>query len=274
MEAKRGEIAYTWGLYCRLVAIRVRAQMHYKRSFALQVLAGFGSTFIDMATMLIFFSFAPRIGGWRLGEVALLYGMASVSFGLSDMVGAGIDQFPIMMRRGEVDRLVVRPCGPFLQVLASDFQLRRLGRISQGVVALGLAQVAIPLHWTIGKALFFPVAIVSGTLVFLAILAIGATICFWTVETTEMTNIFTYGGVYMSTYPLPIYHAWLRRFFTFGVPLAFVTYYPALYLLDRPDPLDLPSWFCFLSPFCALVMCVVAGLFWGIGVRHYRSTGS
>ena len=95
MEARAGQSGYTWGLYCRLVAIRIRAQLQYKRSFALQVLAGFRSTFIDLATLLIFFSFVPRIGGWRLGEVALLYGMASVSFGLADMVGAGIDQFPL-----------------------------------------------------------------------------------------------------------------------------------------------------------------------------------
>jgi ABC-2 type transport system permease protein len=248
--------------------------MQYKRSFALQLVAGFLSTFMELVMMLIFFSLIPSIGGWRLGEVALLYGMAAVSFGLADMIGAGIDAFPAMMRRGEVDRLVVRPCGAFLQVLAADFQLRRLGRVAQGLVALALAQIAAPLHWTAAKALFFPVAILSGTLVFMAVFTIGAAICFWTVETTEVMNIVTYGGEYMSSYPLPIYTVWIRRLFTYGVPLAFVTYYPALFMLDRTDPLGLPPFCRFLSLPLALAFCSVAALFWRFGLRHYRSTGS
>jgi len=270
----RPGLGYTWGLYRRLVGIRIRSQMQYRASFALQVFAAFLTTFSEMATVLIFFSFVPRIGGWRVGEVALLYGMASVSFGLADMVGAGVDSFPGMMRRGEVDRLVVRPCGAFLQVLAADFQLRRLGRISQGCVALTIAQVTTPLHWTLLKALYVPVVLISGSLVYLALFMISAAVCFWTVETTEVANLFTYGGVYMSTYPLPIYRVWLRRLFTFGVPLAFVCYYPALYFLDRADPLGLPPICRFLSLPCALAALAVASLLWRVGLRHYRGTGS
>jgi ABC-2 type transport system permease protein len=268
------DLGYAWGLYRRLVSIHVRSQMQYKRSFLLQVVAGFLSTFVDFAAVLVFFSFVPRIGGWNIGEVALLYGMASISFGFADMIGAGIDRFALMMRRGEVDRLVVRPCGAFLQVLAADFQMRRLGRISQGVVALVLAQVTAPLHWTLLKVLFFPLTLASGTLLFLALLSAGAALCFWTVETTEVQNIVTYGGVYMSSYPLPIYQVWIRRVFTFGIPLAFVTYYPALYLLDRGDPLGLPPFCRFVSLPLALLACGVAGLVWQAGLRHYQGTGS
>ncbi|GAC1395771.1 MAG: ABC transporter permease [Chloroflexota bacterium] len=274
MEGSRLDPAYTWDLYRRLVGIRLRSQMQYKRSFVLQIVASFLSTLMELAEVLIFFSFVPRIGGWRMGEVALLYAMASISFGLCDMVGAGIDAFAGMLRRGEVDRLMARPCGPFLQVLAADFQLRRLGRVAQGVVALALAQVAAPLHWSLPKVLFFPLAIASGTVVFLAVVTVGAAACFWTVETTEIQNIVTYGGVYMSTYPLPIYRVWIRRLFTYVVPLAFVTYYPALYLLDRPDPLGLPPFCRFLSPALALAACVVAAIAWRAGLRRYTGTGS
>lgn len=58
------------------------------------------------------------------------------------------------------------------------------------------------------------------------------------------------------------------------VPLAFVSYFPSLYLLDRPEGRDLPGWIPFLSPLAALLMALVARLARGFGVRHYRSTGS
>jgi len=71
-----------------------------------------------------------------------------------------------------------------------------------------------------------------------------------------------------------IYADWLRRFFTFVVPLAFVTYLPALYILDRPDPLGLPRALQFCSLLVAAVFFLAARAAWALGVRHYQSTGS
>jgi len=58
------------------------------------------------------------------------------------------------------------------------------------------------------------------------------------------------------------------------LPLGFVSYYPALFLLDRPDPLGLPDWTRLLSPIAALALGACAYFGWCIGVRHYQSTGS
>ncbi|NUK62522.1 ABC-2 family transporter protein, partial [Streptomyces lunaelactis] len=61
---------------------------------------------------------------------------------------------------------------------------------------------------------------------------------------------------------------------TFVVPLAFVNWLPALYVLGRPYPLDLPQWLAFLPPVVAAVCCWLAALAWRVGLRSYRSTGS
>jgi len=58
------------------------------------------------------------------------------------------------------------------------------------------------------------------------------------------------------------------------IPMAFVNYYPALWLLDKPDPLGLPAWLAFLSPVVCLLVFAVGVRMWWIGVRHYQSTGS
>ncbi|NUR28222.1 MAG: transporter, partial [Catenulispora sp.] len=64
------------------------------------------------------------------------------------------------------------------------------------------------------------------------------------------------------------------RAVTFVVPLAFVNYYPALFVLGKPAPLGLPSWIGLLSPLVAAVMVGLAALGWRAGLRRYRSTGS
>ena len=101
-----------------------------------------------------------------------------------------------------------------------------------------------------------------------------ATLAFWTTEGLEIMNTLTYGGVETAQYPLSIYRTWFRRFFTFVVPLACVSYYPALAILERTDPLGSPSAFQWLAPLIGLLFLCLCLHVWRIGVRHYRSTGS
>jgi ABC-2 type transport system permease protein len=261
-------------LYGRLVAARLRSQMQYRTSFALMTLVSLVSTGSELLAIMIMFNHFGELAGWRVGEVALLYGLASVAFGLNEMISDGFDLFPQTIQRGEFDRVLLRPVGVFTQVLATDFQLRRLGRIAQGLAAVALAVTWTPIAWTPAKVAYLPVVVVSGAVMFMALTVLGAVLCFWTVQSIEIINTLTYGGTELASYPLPIYHELLQRFFTFVVPLAFITYFPALYILDKPDPLGLPAWVAFLTPVAASALALVAGLAWGVGVRHYQSTGS
>lgn len=88
-------------------------------------------------------------------------------------------------------------------------------------------------------------------------------------------NTVTYGGTETGQYPLSIYAPWFRRFFTFVVPLACVTYFPVLAILGRDDPVAAsPEWFRWAAPLVGLVFLQATLQVWRVGVRHYRSTGS
>lgn len=261
-------------LYGRFVGARLRAQMQYRASFMMMmIVTGIGIS-TELVAIVILLNRFGDLAGWRVGEVAMLYGLASVAFGLAEMAGAGFDTFPTMIRRGEFDQILLRPASAFSQVLSADFQLRRLGRISQGVVALLLAFSWTSVAWSPLKVLFLAVTLLSGAAMFMALFVFGATLCFWTVESIEVINSVTDGGNVLSSYPLPIYHESIQRLFTFVIPLAFVSYIPAVYLLDRPEADDWPAWLPLLSPLAALTLGLTARVAWGIGVRHYRSTGS
>ena len=108
---------------------------------------------------------------------------------------------------------------------------------------------------------------------FSSIWVVGACIAFWTTDGGEFTNAFTYGGTFLAQYPVDIYSAWLRRFLAYVVPLAFVCYFPSLYVLGKPDPLGLPRLLDFASPLVALAAALAAGMIWRGAVRHYRSAG-
>jgi ABC-2 type transport system permease protein len=265
---------YAAGLYLRLIGARIRGQMQYRVSFLLETVSEFFVTFIDFLTVYFIFSRIPSLRGWSLGEVGLLYGLTATAFALEEFIGRGFDAFHRKVVRGEFDRVLIRPWDTFFQILAEEFPLRRLGRLGQAVLVLGFAAHAVTLRWTWVKVLYLPVVLASGCAFYLAVIIVQATVCFWTVQAVEFTNIFTYGGTEMASYPLEIYADWFRKLFIFVVPLAFVSYFPALFFLNKPDPLGYPAWFAFLTPPVCFAVLGLAVLLWRIGVRHYQSTGS
>ena len=64
------------------------------------------------------------------------------------------------------------------------------------------------------------------------------------------------------------------RSLAFVIPLAFVSYLPSLEVLDKADPLGVPTWLRYASPAVAAASATVATVAWRFAVRHHRSTGS
>jgi ABC-2 type transport system permease protein len=262
-------------LYLRLVGARIRAQMQYKLSFWLELLGFLLLTGTEFGVLAILMGRFHSVAGWTLPEVALLYGLSATAFGLAETVGRGFDSpFELMMQKGSFDMILSRPQGSFFQILASEFQLRRLGRSLQGLAVLCYAFAQLDLAWTPAKALLLPLTIASGTLIYIALTVIGATVCFWTIKTPEVINVFTAGGDYMASYPLSIYSRPLRAIFLYIVPVAFANYPAALLLLERADSRGLPASLAWAAPLVALAFFAVALRVWRVGVSKYQSTGS
>lgn len=260
-------------IYWRLVGSRIRSHLEYPVSFALQLVGTALLTLIDFVAIAVIFANVPELGEWTLGEVALLYALATISFALTDLVIGHLDLFPELIRSGTFDQILVRPLPSLLQVVASDFAPRRLGKVLQGIAVLVVAIVLVDVDWTVGRALAMPVAIVAGAVIYGAVWVSLATITFWIVDAIEVVNAFTYGGSFLSQYPIGIFGRWLRALVVFVVPIAFVAYFPALYLLGKEDTLGLPEALQYASPVVAVVAAFVASVVWRGAVRHYRSAG-
>ena len=74
---KVGESAALLGIYRRLIGARIRAQLQYRLSFALNLVGNALITFLDFAAILIVFGQVDALGGWTVGEVAVLYGISA-----------------------------------------------------------------------------------------------------------------------------------------------------------------------------------------------------
>lgn len=267
-----------WNLrmYLRMLVYQLHSQMQFRASFWMDLLStGMGNLVYFLAMALVIQRFGS-IGGWNLGEIAFLIGMIEMSFGIMDMVFSGFDYdyFATIVREGKFDQVMLRPVGLTWQVLGSRFLVRRIGRILEGLAIFVVALTQVNIVWTPGKILYLPVVLASQVLVMGALFMIGSTITFWTLQSIEAVNIFTYGGTELMSYPMEIYPLWMQRFFTFVIPFIFLNFYPALYFLDKPDPLQFPPFAPFLAPFVALSFFAIALWFWRVGINHYQSSGT
>jgi ABC-2 type transport system permease protein len=248
--------------------------MQYRVSFVAETTGTLIITALDFAMVAILLARFRSIGGWTLGEVAFLYGTSAVSFAIAELVSGGFEDFESWVVRGEFDQLLLRPLPITFQMVTARFPTRRFGRLAQGLFALGISLVVLKPSWSIDQLLFFPVMLLGGMLLFMAIFVVGATTSFWSPQAHEAINIFSYGGQFMSSYPMHIYQEWFLTLFTFLIPMAFINYYPSLYLLGKPDPFGLPPFMPFLSPIVAVLAFRLAIALWRRGVGHYQSTGT
>jgi ABC-2 type transport system permease protein len=235
----------------------------------------FGSdSFLDFVAILVIFTHLPHLAGWSLGEIAFLYGTSYVTFRLADIAMTNMDRLPTLIRTGEFDQVLTRPLGSLGQVLTGDIDIRHVGGMAQGAVVFVFALTRVQIDWTPGRALVLVLMLVSAVGIYCAIWVATNSIAFWTIDAREVANSFTYGGQTLTQFPLHIYGTWIRRIMGYAIPLGFVNYFPSLYLLDKPDPLEMPSVLRFMSPLIAVGACLLSGWVWRVAVRHYRSTGS
>ncbi|WP_372351577.1 ABC transporter permease [Streptomyces sp. KL116D] len=252
----------------------IRSTLTYRASFAMTTVGNFALTGLEFVGILLMFSQVDRLGGYSLPEIAFLYGTAGAAFGLADLFAGSLGRLGNRVRDGTLDAFLVRPAPVLAQVAADRFALRRLGRVVQGLAVLGWSLLALDVAWTPVKVLLVPVLLISGGAIFSAVFLAGAAFQIVAQDAAEVQNAATFGGNAMLQYPPTVFGDNLLRGVTFVLPLAFVNWLPALYVLDRPYPLDLPRSLAFAPPLVAAACLAAAGLAWRAALRAYRSTGS
>jgi ABC-2 type transport system permease protein len=262
-------------LYGRYVVTSLRAQAQYPTATLMLTAGHCAATAIEILGVFALFNRFGSVGGWSFGEAAVFYGLVNIMFSLADLLSRGFEVFGTdFVRTGAFDRVLLRPRAAALQLAGYEVRLSRLGRLLQASIVLILATSLVPIAWdarTVAIALW---AAAGGVALFMGIMVLQATLAFWTVDSLEIMNVLSYGGVQAAQYPLNIYAAWFRRVLTFGVPLACVAYYPVLAILRRSDPLGAPDWLLPLTPLAGFAFLAVSFVAWRAGMARYTSTGS
>ncbi|MES2639825.1 MAG: ABC-2 family transporter protein [Myxococcota bacterium] len=251
------------------VAQRLKVRLAYRFDFAVNalgdvLLAGVGLVFLNTL-----FRHVQGLGAYTPSEVLFCWGFAECVVGLFFVLFQGLW---VLNQRyivgGDLDRVLLRPVDPYLQVLLDnvsweDLPIALLGGAVMIVAAPGLG--AVPLwHWAM-----LPVLLLGGACVLGGILTTVSSAGFHLHHRGTAVGLVFQLSTF-TRYPIDLFAAPLRLLLTWGLPLGFAGFYPASFLMDRPE------WhaYALVQPLVGLTALAVGYGSFRFGLTKYASTGS
>lgn len=256
-------------LYFLYISAVLKSTMEYKLSFVLVVIGRFIVDFNGFLGIYFIFTKFSQIKGYSYGEVMLCFSIMQMSFSIAECIGSGIMTLSGIIRRGEFDRILLRPCSPILQVLGTKFEISRIGPMGTAVIMLIVGIRNSSVTFQVSTIATLVLMIVGGIILFLGIFLLGSSICFFLIDDPTITHILTYGGKEHGKYPFDIYGKGIMGFCTYIIPYTLVQYYPLQYLLGKSG-----NWYYSLYPFGTILFFIVCYVVWKFGMAHYKSCGS
>lgn len=257
-------------LYFKSIWMFIKCELEYKTSFVLSMLASVFSSFFSFIAVVILINKFGGIDGWNINELMLILGIARFGHVSTEMFGRGLDHFYKEVKKGLLDQILVRPRNITFQVLCSNFQTSKVGRLIEYTIILIYGIITANVNWSLYKVLVLLLMILGSIILFFSILLLKASFSFWTIEGMEAMNIISDGGRDVASYPISIYKKWFSFIFTCIIPFGCVNYYPALYLLGKAEG---KAWYGIL-PLATLIFLCFAFKIWNVGLKSYKSTGS
>lgn len=270
---RSGPAGSRWAPYAAVLNSRIRAQRSYRLSFAGEILAATLLGLVEFAEVWLIFRQAKVLGGLDMDAALLLFGLSNLAFAAAQLVCGHLDKLPALIRLGMLDIYHLRPQPVLLQLITSDFSLRRLARAGVALVVLTTGLVRNDIEWSASTVLLLPLTVISGAVLFAGLFVVAAGCQFFLIDGAELTNSFTYGGSFAATQPASVFPTPLRILFCIAIPVAFTAYFPTLAVLGLPGPAGLPSWLVWCVPLAAGWAWLLAAVMWRLGTRHYQSGG-
>lgn len=265
---------YHLKLYLKMIGIVFSSQLQYRTTFLIGLVTYTFMPIIDMLVIFFYFSKFTDLGGWSGWEVAMIYSITSIGFGLTESFMRGFDVFPFLIQNGNYDRMLLRPVNIVMQIIGCTFPLTRLGKVFLGIVVIVISWQRLNIPVDSMKIGLIILAILGSFSIYFGIYMLMGAIAFITVKPLSIFKLFSDGTREMARFPISAYPKWFARFYIFAIPVACATYFPVSFILEKPDVFNTSATFQILSPLICFLFLGVCFIIWSIFRKKYESTGN
>lgn len=261
-----------WSALWFMVRLQVKMRMIHRGAFFFNRLAQVLAYLSAFSAIWVLIHKFEQLGGWRWPELAFLLGFQLLGYALGAAVSfVQMRDLEDTLRSGRFDVVLIQPLSPWAYLVFAGLNLGYIGHV---LLALGLllwSLSALAIAWTPWLVAYALAALLSGALLVAALLTmIGACAFVWS-HSRYLYNIF-FGIWELSRYPLEIFPGSLQALLLTVLPLGFLGYVPAAYLLGK-EPAVVGELGGLLAPLVGPACALLASVYWRHCVRRYQGAG-
>lgn len=259
--------------YLRLFVVQMRisvaAGMAYRADFLLEGVMAIAWMALTLLPLFVLYSGRRDVAGWDAPSAMIVIGyFLAVRAVLEGVVSPSFVDLVERIRSGAFDYVLLKPVDAQAIVSASRFEPWKIFDLVGAIVLVIYAFTKIghpPALADLGLGL---VLFVAGVLAMYSLWILCAAASFWVVRLDNLTYLL--GAIFdTARWPVQVFRGLWRFVFTFVIPVAVMTTFPAMALLGR---LDAPTALAVIGG--SLGMLVVSRLVWRTAIRSYTSASS
>jgi ABC-2 type transport system permease protein len=252
-----------------LLKSSLQAQAQYRVDFLIQMSLAIFWVGWNIAPLLLVFQIRATIGDWQFEEAMLVMsGFLILRALLDGIISPNLTALVDHIRKGTFDFVLLKPVDAQLMVSASKIAPAKLVDLACGVAiaAWSIARIEPspgPIQIFAGASM-----LMSGALAIYAIWMLIVCSSFWFVKIDNLSFLFS--SIFdAARWPISVFRGWIRVVLTFVLPVAVMTSYPAMAVLNKLDAVH-----ALIAGATTLALLIISRLVWRWSLRHYSSASS
>jgi ABC-2 type transport system permease protein len=245
----------------------IAAELEYRINFVLAALSSLGNLAGSLFGLFLFYRTGYRFSGYSWEEALVVLGIFTLLQGFSStFLEPNLSRIVDRVQQGTLDFVLLKPISSQFWLSANTVSPWGIPDLIFGAVLLLYA--ANKLGVEIGNYFLTAIPLLFGTITLYSIwFMLGAT-SIWFVKIYNVTEVLQ-GLLEAGRFPMAAYPAAYRFFFTFVVPVAFLTTVPAEAMLGRGEIVWIAG-----AGILAIGLLFFSRYFWQFALRFYTSASS
>lgn len=258
--------------YLRLFGVQLRASlllvMQYRVDFLLDAVMSLFWTASALVPLVVLFSRREAVAGWTWPEALIVVAFFTLLKGLLDGgIHPALQSVVEHIRKGTLDFVLLKPADAQFLVSTARFEVWKGADVLGGLALLGWALAALRLVPSAGAILLVLALLAGAVTILYSLWILVVSLAFVVVKVDNLAYLFE--SIYdAARWPASIYRGALSFVFTFVIPLAVMTTYPAMAILGRLGPAQAAG-----ALVGAAAFALVARQVWLRSIRRYTSAG-
>jgi ABC-2 type transport system permease protein len=245
----------------------IAAELEYRINFVLAAVSSLGNLAGSLFGLFLFYRTGYRFSGYSWEEALVVLGIFTLLQGFSStFLDPNLSRIVDRVQQGTLDFVLLKPISSQFWLSANTVSPWGIPDVIFGAVLLLYA--ANKLGVEIGNYFLTAIPLLFGTITLYSIwFMLGAT-SIWFVKIYNVTEVLQ-GLLEAGRFPMAAYPAAYRFFFTFVVPVAFLTTVPAETMLGRGEIVWIAG-----AGILAIGLLFFSRYFWQFALRFYTSASS